>query len=80
VNIGFTLSLIWLTQHQVLCEIKNPRKNFRRGIIIAVGLLCVLYMLVNLSYVNADTNIVHISARLTNFADGSRQQRATTTI
>ncbi|KAF1844356.1 uncharacterized protein K460DRAFT_343641 [Cucurbitaria berberidis CBS 394.84] len=34
----------------VLCEIDRPRKNFVRGIIIAVGMICVLYMLVNLSY------------------------------
>jgi amino acid transporter len=39
--------------YQVLCEIERPRKNFRRGIIIAVGLICLLYMLVNLSYVSA---------------------------
>jgi hypothetical protein len=42
-----------LIHDQVLCEIERPRKNFKRGIIIAVGLLCVLYMLVNLSYVSA---------------------------
>ncbi|OAK99544.1 amino acid transporter [Phaeosphaeriaceae sp. SRC1lsM3a] len=34
----------------VLCEIDRPRKSFKRGIIIAVGLICVLYMFVNLSY------------------------------
>lgn len=41
-----------LTHIQVLCEIDRPKKNFKRGIIIAVGLVCVLYMLVNLSYVS----------------------------
>ncbi|KAH7088191.1 amino acid permease-domain-containing protein [Paraphoma chrysanthemicola] len=34
----------------VLCEIEKPRRNFKRGIIYAVGTICVLYMLVNLSY------------------------------
>ncbi|KAH7389905.1 amino acid permease-domain-containing protein [Pyrenochaeta sp. MPI-SDFR-AT-0127] len=34
----------------ILCEIERPRKNFVRGIITAVGTVCILYMLVNLSY------------------------------
>jgi amino acid transporter len=46
---------ISLTSCKVLCEIERPRKNFKRGIIIAVGIICVLYMLVNLSYVRIHT-------------------------
>ncbi|KAI4923463.1 hypothetical protein J4E85_008501 [Alternaria conjuncta] len=34
----------------ILCEIHRPRKNFPKGIIIALGMICVLYMLVNVSY------------------------------
>jgi amino acid transporter len=37
---------------KVLCEIEKPRKNFTRGIIIAMTIVCILYMLVNLSYVS----------------------------
>jgi amino acid transporter len=36
---------------QVLCEINRPRKTLVKGIIIAVAIVCVLYMLVNISYV-----------------------------
>lgn len=43
-----------LTYQQVLCEIDKPRKNFVRGMIIAVGIICLLYMLVNASYVSAN--------------------------
>ncbi|KAF2825914.1 amino acid transporter [Ophiobolus disseminans] len=34
----------------VLAEVEKPRKNFTRGIIIAMTVVCILYMLVNLSY------------------------------
>ncbi|KAF2747233.1 amino acid transporter [Sporormia fimetaria CBS 119925] len=34
----------------VLCEINRPRKTLVKGIVIAVSIVCVLYMLVNLSY------------------------------
>lgn len=34
----------------VLSEIDQPRKKFRKGVLIAVGTMCVLYMLVNVAY------------------------------
>lgn len=42
---------------QVLSEIDHPRKTFKRAAPAAVGMLCVLYMLVNISYVR----IFHVS-------------------
>jgi amino acid transporter len=36
----------------VLCEIHRPRKTFVKGIIIAVSIVCVLYMLINVSFVS----------------------------
>lgn len=50
----FVSMALLLTSIQVLCEIDQPRRNFKRGIVIAVGLICVLYMLVNLSYVSIE--------------------------
>lgn len=37
---------------QVLSEIDQPRKKFRKGVLTAVGTMCVLYMLVNVAYVS----------------------------
>ncbi|KAK0661408.1 High-affinity methionine permease [Lasiodiplodia hormozganensis] len=34
----------------VLSEIDQPRKKFRKGVLTAVGTMCVLYMLVNVAY------------------------------
>ncbi|KAL1622192.1 hypothetical protein SLS54_005259 [Diplodia seriata] len=34
----------------ILSEIDQPRKKFRKGVLTAVGTMCVLYMLVNVAY------------------------------
>ncbi|OJD37432.1 high-affinity methionine permease [Diplodia corticola] len=41
---GFTQS------NYVLSEVDQPRKKFRKGVLSAVSLMCVLYMLVNVAY------------------------------
>lgn len=53
-------------KYQVLSEIDQPRKKFRKGVLIAVGTMCVLYMLVNVAYVsNVNSYSVPDRARLT---------------
>jgi amino acid transporter len=44
---------------KVLCEINRPRKTLVKGIIIAVATICVLYMLVNISYVRLNHIFLH---------------------
>ncbi len=38
---------------QVLAEIQNPRRNFAWISSLAVGVICILFMLINILYVRA---------------------------
>ena len=60
---------------QILSEIDHPRKTFKRAAPTAVGILCVLYMLVNISYVrNSLVPVSYWSSKMT-FADDCCQKR-----
>lgn len=48
-HLAFQIDTHW---YQVLSEINQPRKKFRRGVLTAVCTMCVLYMLVNIAYVS----------------------------
>jgi amino acid transporter len=37
---------------QVLAEVQNPRKNFARASVAGVGLICLLFMVINILYVS----------------------------
>lgn len=63
VSIALTFRIRTLTMVKVLCEIDRPRKTFVRGIVVAVCIVCVLYMLVNLSYVR-DSLLSHTPFKL----------------